>query len=164
MIIKSKGIKSAVAVLLVLLFPYLITMFDLTKNILFSLILFFIFGTILLLIWFIYDKTIIMDKSGVTICFLFYKKSYSWNDVKMIKIVNLKRCYEFGRLFHRCAYFSFKRSNKLKSINPSIYGCFHPFSFCFIYLEKGARIYEFDEQLFKSKLNEWGIRFEQLID
>ena len=166
MIIKSKGIKSSIILLFGFLIIYFFIMYDLSKSILFSAILFLVLSIILLLIWFVYDKTIIMDISGITVHFLFYKKSYSWDDVKTIRIVNLKRCYEFGRFFHRCAYFSFKKNIKFRLINPSTYGNLHPFSFGFIYFKKSeeklsTQIYEIDEQLFISKLDEWGIKIEE---
>jgi len=144
---------------------------------LFGLGIFLIYN-ICLLPWYIASgRKFVFDNDGITVCFLWIKKHYRWDEFQ------LKQYVKYGGI---SAYASrpplvsavefYKKKISIPKIDAHSYSMlFHPFTFIFVYfppsktwrrdtsINEQARsqiIYEADEEEFLMKLKEWGVELE----
>lgn len=169
-----KDVKTKIVLLFLMDVFLFILISYIGHNFLYSFVCFFLFLIYILYFWFVFGKSIYLDQNGCTVNFLFYKKTYCWNELKVKHIENHSMIFGFDIPSElTCAIFSKKKYFKPKFISPSTYCEFHPFNFSFIYLNLIPRNYDaenlptnysaypIDEQLFYSKMKEWNIEFEK---
>lgn len=120
-------------------------------------------------------RKIELDKTGLSIKFLFIKKKYTWEQLKIKRIElyetqKIKYTYEDKRT--KVVVFSPKRIIKPKSLLPVSYFIFpfaNPFSYVFINLTGNDNFpaprgyYEFDEDIFMDKMKEWGVELDNVV-
>lgn len=169
-----KDVKTKIVLLFLMdLFMFFFSYFAL-QDLFISFTIFFIVFLIIFNIFLASGRTINLNQNGCEIKFLFVKKTYFWNELKVKKIENHSMIFGFDIPSElTCAIFSKKKYFKPKFISPSTYCEFHPFNFSFIYLNLIPRNYDaenlptnysaypIDEQLFYSKMKEWNIEFEK---
>lgn len=117
--------------------------------------------------WVATGRRITMDKNGYTVSFLWWNKTYRWEEIAVKRIVNLENCYEYRSPSYRAgAYFSQKPLRGPKRIKLATYCMlFHPFSFVFVYFKpqkemavKGyPMLYVVDETQFRERMREWHV-------
>ncbi|MDO4337448.1 MAG: hypothetical protein Q4C91_05075 [Eubacteriales bacterium] len=128
--------------------------------------------------WIIVGRTLIMDERGCTVCFLWLKKEYRWEELKVKRIEDYRKCrgrrgqppYKGGAVFSR-------RDNIHRPARKDLvnYLLFHPIiviTTFFVYFElepevkkkggfTGAGIYEVDEKVFRENMKKWGVELEE---
>ena len=140
----------------------------------------YIGGMILLGISFLYlipeciasCRTFIFNDQGCTVSFLWYKKMYTWDELKMKQYVTYNNCYESYSLVTEAAEFSPKKVRIPKWMQAYTFSIFHPLSFVFVYFPPDPRPkdetrytieYEADKEEFRAKLKEWGVEMEEVV-
>lgn len=117
--------------------------------------------------WAVYHRTIKMDKDGCTVSFLWFKKTYLWDELKTKhveknydqRIGNRYWYYKKGVVFSKKENF---KTPEFLDIFAYMNVCLNPFSF-FVVLFKpdppkeSAGIYEVDEAEFMAKMEEFGV-------
>jgi len=125
-------------------------------------------------------RTIIMDETGYTVKWWVFKKHYQWEDLKLKQYVHYKGVpFEamHTNCFHAAEFFT-KQVRIPKIMNGHLYSTlFHPFSFVFVcfppsktwhtdkplwYHKQYPIPYEADEELFRAKLQEWGVEMAEV--
>jgi|GEM_PF-2072278 len=119
-----------------------------------------------------YFRKIEFDESGCTVKFLFIKKKYTWEKLKIKRIEKYESQYS---MYHygkgtKAVVFSPTRVLKPKSLLPVAFIILpfsNPFTYIFINLTGkdnaplSAGYYEYDEDTFMKKMKEWNIEFEE---
>ena len=114
-------------------------------------------------------RTLVMDKNGCVVKLLCFKKKYSWNELKTVRVERLDGCWPDGTPYQKGVIFSkrkdFRKNPWLKPLPySSKWG--NQFSFFWVYFEPTAelrkrfpypKIYEVKEASFINKLTEWGV-------
>ena len=109
--------------------------------------------------------TYILDKDGISVHLGFIKKAYKWEDFAIKEIEYDYASYIYSDFYDRTVIFSL-RKRKPRWIRPADYAPFHPLSFVYIHFDPIATpknrdyIYEVNEELFMSKMEEWGVKLE----
>ncbi len=110
-------------------------------------------------------RTLIFDKNGCTVCFFWYKKSYTWQELITKRIEKYEQPSMLDRgvvSYPKSAMFAPYKVRKPKSVRPWHYTLLHPLSFIYVNfsLDKpdlpGSH-YEISEEEFWLKMKEWGI-------
>ena len=118
--------------------------------------------------FYVYGKTIIMDECGCTVKFLFFKKRYSWDELKTKciesydqRLMGRNDPYKKGVVFSSRKNF---HTPSLIAIQHYLLTCLNPFHFFVVLfappIQKfttGTGVYEVDEKEFMEKMLQWGI-------
>lgn len=144
------------------------------QDLLISFTIFFIVFLIIFNIFLASGRTINLNQNGCEIKFLFVKKTYFWNELKVKKIEKHNMIFGFDVPPElTCIIFSKKKYFKPRFISPAMFCELVPFCFDYIYLnlipenydmEKlptNYSVYPVDEKLFYSKMKEWNIELEK---
>ncbi len=124
--------------------------------------------------WISIGRTFTMDEEGCTVCFLWYKKKYRWEN---LYIKRIEHYYNIPGDQHHyytdAAVFSVHAIHKPKWWHAYSYSWHvHPFSFFFVYFPLapdirkkvgkplGGTIYEVNEEMFLEKLKSWNVELE----
>lgn len=107
-------------------------------------------------------KTLIMDKDGITVKFLLFKKKYSWDCFQTKRIQTFAKSLS-GEPSVRGAFFS-KKKNQKAVFPPSNFDTLFPLSFRYVYFKSKSKFsdtlyFEVDEKVFREKMKEWEIEF-----
>lgn len=121
--------------------------------------------------WMATERTIILTKDGCTVCFLWYKKAYTWRELKVKRLVNYENSFGYKSPYRGGAEFSPMNISKPRWLMPAEYSILaHPLSFIFVYFspkelsQAGSQypmIYTVDEAIFREKIKEWGIQLQE---
>ena len=128
--------------------------------------------------WVATGRTIIMDSEGCTIQFLWYRKCYTWDQLKTKRFADYKHSLGYKASYIAGAEFSPNMVRKPKWLKPVEYcALIHPVSFFFVTFKpaddllKNARqypsttqfpcIYMVDEMAFRDKMKEWNIQLQE---
>lgn len=155
----------------------MLLMFVLSDEVVFVYIALFVFlmgirGTI------VRGRTLIMDDVGCTVCFLWYRKGYRWDELQIKRIDH--RIMDISKGFEpykSAAVFSPHNIHKPEKMDPGEY-CFlfHPLSVFFVYFIpemdgyydktnfekwKASNEYAVDERLFREKMKIWGVELSE---
>lgn len=128
-----------------------------------------------------YGRTFIFSPEGCTVCFLWFRKTYYWNEFRTKKteiyphftIVPAKGCP-----YKKYVMFAPFRVRKPTLIRPLFYNMIHPWSYIYInfYIpdprKKGllgkityrGRHYEIHEDAFMDKLAQWNVELDDKTD
>lgn len=122
--------------------------------------------------WIMLMRKLIMDEQGCTVSFLWFKKKYYWNQLKVKRIESYEKHQGYSIPYTGGVIFSKKSVYKPIGWTPLYYNwLFHPFSFFFVNFavqlnlkRTKARpcppIYEIKEEVFLSQMQEWGVELE----
>ena len=123
--------------------------------------------------WMAIDRTIVMNKHGCEVIFLWYKKKYKWNELELKKIVYFKNAWGNRNQYIKGAIFYKKNKLNFHGIKPMNYCVvFRPCSLiCVNFLlenePKGGYLYPHtyavDEKIFLEKMDEWNVKMEYEI-
>ncbi|MDO4337444.1 MAG: hypothetical protein Q4C91_05055 [Eubacteriales bacterium] len=127
--------------------------------------------------WIMVGRTLIMDERGCTVCFLWLKKEYRWEELKVKRIEDYSKCmgskgphYKGGAVFslrdniHRPAW---KHLGDYLALHP-----IKVLTSFFVYFEMkpgvkkkegdtGYGYYEVDEKVFRENMKKWGVELEE---
>ncbi len=123
-----------------------------------------------------WHRTFILNETGCTVCFLWYKRQYRWDELEMKQYVTYGEAItRFGA--HSIAVRGVEFSPKRRKISRRRDGCNyslrHPLTFIPIsFLKNGMSLeecdkermrycYPMDEELFRSKMKEWHVEPEE---
>lgn len=126
---------------------------------------------LLAILWLIsYGRTFIMSKDGCTVCFLNYRKHYSWDDLKTKRIEHYSIPDPFDGTtsypYMEIAIMAPYMIHKPKFMRPALYSCLRPLSCIYVNFVPGdcnyktGRYYEINKEVFMQQMNVWGIHFE----
>lgn len=149
-----------------------------TKEMDYAFIFFFMFGPLILSYSVSLCRTFVLDKEGCTIKLGCFQKKHLWCNLKYMIYRNYENCIPRQELMQYGIEFSFKLKKRKKGIKPSWYSfMFAPYSLCYFYFPfstKGTQFKDYksyaivrpvyylcDDKEFFSKINEWGIVFEE---
>ena len=119
-------------------------------------------------------RILFMDKDGCTVYFLWFKKHYRWDELKIKQYVEYKGYFMASSVspFKRAAEFCPKDVSIPKRWDAHVYSQRrHPFSFFFVSFadrtSQGSKkrfsgAYEVDETMFREKLKEWGVEMKEI--
>lgn len=176
MVIKSENYKelTAVVVLLGIIFPFL---YAIKRGGIDAFVVFCFVGYNVLAIprWVSIGRTFVMDHKGCTVKFLWYRKEYRWEDLKVKRYVYSEYCLKYGRQVYKySAEFSTKNIQRPKWMHPGKYcELTNPLSFIYVNFrpisqsdKKAAQYYPFfypvDGLEFKQKMMEWGVKMDNI--
>ena len=118
----------------------------------------------------LYLTTIEFSKDGCDLKFWFIKKHFKWNELKTIRIEDLRACFPPERNYDKCLIFSKKDSVRpytfLTPMNRTVLfgGFFNTFYVHFLRkgenYKKGYNFFAVDEEEMLAKLKEWGVEPE----
>ena len=112
------------------------------------------------------------NKDGCVLTFLFFKKKHKWDELKTIRVEDLRACFPPEKLYDRCIVFSKKMVRPytfLTPMNRSILfgGFFNTFYVHFLRkgerYKKGYNFFAVDEEEILAKLKEWGVEPEYRV-
>lgn len=117
-----------------------------------------------------YGRTFVLSEDGCTVCFLNYRKHYSWGELKTKRIEHYYSPDAFGGTIS-CPYIEVAIMaphviHKPKFIRAPLYSCLHPLSCIYINfaLNEGnyetGRYYEVDKETFLQYMKAWNINWE----
>lgn len=118
-------------------------------------------------------RTLIMDEEGCTVKFLFIKKKYRWDELKVKRIEKYMHRYGYKSLpYNGSAVFSKKKIRKPKRMDPADYSMLvHPFSFFYVRFHSEKPLqkwtvyaspdYEVDEDEFRELMKKWNVELEE---
>ena len=110
-------------------------------------------------------RTIEIDRSGCTVRFLFFRRHYTWSELRTKRIEDYRhRLFGRGDVYEKGVVFSTRENfhtPEMISILAHLSACINPFCF-FVVLFKpsaknGLKVYEVDEQEFMSIMKEYGV-------
>ena len=117
--------------------------------------------------WIAVGRKIKIDRNGIDISFLGYKKSYKWKELNTRAIVDYEGSIGYRDEHIRGVEFSPRAPRRLRQLKPAEYCVLvAPFSFVFIYFNVNEsspttkmypNLYSIDERIFMEKLRSWGI-------
>lgn len=125
-------------------------------------VLFVVLEIALCCFWIRLGRVLIMDKDGCTICFLFIRKKYRWDELQTKHLEKFRaRPYTEGIVFSKNVI---RNPGKTLDNGMVFTHPFRDFLVCFEpvtpdYLQKSnshIRVYEVNKSEFLAKLNEWG--------
>lgn len=129
-----------------------------------------------------YGRTYVLTAEGCSVRFLWYEKTYLWEDLTTKRIVKFSKYSGFpiNRAYPYNLYAIFAPYNVRKPhwLHPVYYNCIHPWSFIYINLDnpdtknrrgrqcnghtRRGRHYEVNEDVFREKMRLWHIVLEEL--
>ena len=140
-----------------------------SRHLAISLIMLMLSGFLCLRQWIAFGRKIKIDRCGIEVSFLGYKKSYKWNKLNTRSILDYKGCFGYRDEHIRGAELSPRRPRRLRKLKPAEYCVLvAPFSFVFIYFyvnepsptaKTYPKLYSIDEKIFIEKLRSWGVEF-----
>ena len=115
-------------------------------------------------------RTFILDETGCTVCFLKYKKRYTWSELKTKRIEqhHLPSMLA-GRLappYTKEVIISPRKVHKPKSVRMELYSLIYPLSCVYVHFSmendkyRYGKNYEIDEEIFWEKMRQWDVRWE----
>ena len=170
LIIKSKnGYVSMIALIMCCILGFFVILMNEKASICFSSIFCMILLLIALRYWIATGRTLIMDKNGCRVSFLWYKKAYSWNE--LTKYTETYENIISYRFLHDGGYiFSTKPINKPKWMGPIEYcAIVHPFAVFFVCCtppeltkahKQYALIYPVDKEELTACFLKWEVDFK----
>lgn len=167
MVIKSKTTP-------VVFFSFLILLMTVTAFILKfegDIIVTSLIGLILALIitryWIATGKILIMNENGCKVRFLFFEKSYTWNEFNVKRLENNQFYISYKNQYTECVIFSQRNIHKPKWMSPVDYSFLvRPFSIVFVNFKKAnlsaiektlPAIYEVDRDEFMGLMKKWNV-------
>lgn len=123
--------------------------------------------------WIATGKTLVFDKSGCTVSFLWYRRAYTWDELKTKQYKTYKTSSRYP--YSRGAVFSAKLIHCPNWLRPDRYCMFvHPLSFLFVYFRPenlpntadklNPMLYVTEESYFRDKLTEWNVEMRNSDD
>ena len=122
--------------------------------------------------WLAFGKTFILEEEGCTVCFLWYRKEYRWDELQVKRYANYRPCIPLLKCYCKeGAEFSPKNLHRPRWLAAADYcEMFHPMSFFFIYFypenmrSRSLMFYVVDGNEFREKMREWGVPMENEYD
>ena len=116
-----------------------------------------------------YGRVFEMDENGCTIKFLFFKaRRYKWSEFKTIRLEDNSQRLFGGDPYKKCVVFSTRENfHTPEMINILTYMelCLRPFRFFVVFFKtktsKEVGVYKVDEELFMSKMKEFGVEVQK---
>ena len=123
-----------------------------------------------------YGRTFVLDSQGCTVCFLWLRKKYLWDELLTKRIGAYPKLMLNSRgecPYRRGATFAPFRFRHSRYISPKLYSILYPWSFVYINLHipdpvicgsvvrYPGRYYEADEQEFREKMKQWHVELEE---
>ncbi len=159
--------------ILAILYPSFVVAWAISIKSLVALVLLFpvIF---IVLAWIAFGRTLIFTKDGCTVRFIFFSKTYAWQDLKTKQIMDFSdRISNKEKPFTKGAVFYSKKVMLPKHLKPGMFNLyFNPFSFFFVYFRPDedyyahksmmySDLYVTDETEFRDNLKKWGIEINE---
>ena len=160
----SKGTRETLIFLLVLLISWGIFMLCVMHDI--AIPFMGILGILSVRYWIANDRTIMMHEKGCSINFLWYKKDYTWQQFKVIRVQSCDTKLPHHKWsYKKGVIFSIKNVSGICK-NPLKYNIyFRPFSYFVVFFSEQKMkdipcVYEIEEQLFRENMKKWNVKFE----
>lgn len=125
-----------------------------------------ILGILSIRYWIAIGRTIIIHEKGCSIKFLWYKKDYTWQQFKVIRVQSCDTKLPHHKWpYKRGVIFSIKNVGGICR-NPLKYNIyFRPFSYFVVFFSEQKEkdmvcVYEMKEQLFRENMKKWDVKFE----
>lgn len=130
--------------------------------------------SVLMRYWIVMCRTLIFDEHGCTVKFLWFAKTYRWDELKTANFLDLRNSYGYRQPYKSGAIFSKNKIHKPKWMMPADYCMLvSPFTCFFVYFEpiiarnRGdlnfPNIYAVDKDVFLMKLSEWGVKLSENV-
>lgn len=132
---------------------------------LFSIPVSIIWGVLTINLWIALGRTITLDEDAFSIEFLWYKKCYKWEELKVKQEIVHRNDIRFRIPYTKGIVFSTRYIHKPKWLDPVKYNIyFRPFSFIFLKYSSEKNLVDFDnyyidENEIKDKLKKWNVNW-----
>lgn len=169
MTVKNDRFSTVILGILLLFATLLFISFDILFGVCFSVLLCVLYIRYAM----VFSKKLIIDESGCTVCFLFYKKQYRWDALTVRRVEKYSKLSGVNLRSRGGVIFSARQIKKPSWMNPAVYSFFvHPLSTFFLLFEykrtKGTAyipfVYEVDETEFRQKMREWNVTLQENTD
>ena len=122
--------------------------------------------------WISSCRTYIIDEGGITVRFLWYQRTFKWDELKTKRIENYSNSIGYRQPYTRGVIFYNKATKKPAWLMPAEYSMLiHPFCFIFIYFDphisfgkwdiRCPDLYVVEETEFRENIKKWGIDLEE---
>ena len=124
-----------------------------------------------------FTRTIVMDETGCTVRWLWFEKTFRWDELQLRQYVEYGVALGmFRRPAHRGAEFYHKNVKIPRGLHAQAFSAFfHPYQFVFVQFTTSAYYktalkdtsytpyaYAMDEEEFRARLQEWGVEMNQV--
>lgn len=126
-------------------------------------------SSLLMRYWIVMCRVLIFNKHGCTVKFLWFTKTYRWEELETISYLDLRNSYGYRQPYKSGAIFCANKVNKPQWMMPADYCMLiHPFSCFFVYFDpimvrkRGdlnfPNIYAVERDIFLKQLSEWNVK------
>ena len=169
--VKSSGVKLAAILVFLWMLIFSLVMYLYDRGLWGSIAICSATSLVLFRHYIAFGKTIYINETGCTVKLWFYKKTYSWSELKTKRIENFdQRLCGRGDPYVRGVVFSTKSNFKtpeLIAIETYLMCCLNPFAFFVVLFQphdshtRMVHTYEVDEETFMEKMESFGITIEK---
>lgn len=173
MVVKSSNeYKAMVGVVFFGVIPVIFVVFMNIGGSTIALLLVLIITILILRFWVAVGRVLVFDENGCTVKFLWFSRSYTWEELNTKHIVDMKNLLGYRQPYSAGAIFSTKDVRIPKLLMPAYYCAYvHPFEFFFVYFDPKLpcekwdtppfRVYVVDENDFLSHMENWGVELHR---
>ena len=175
MIVKSASDLRISLTVLNIVYPIFVLSMAIHDKSLLALVL--LAPTILLIrAWVVLGRTLIFSKEGCTVKFMFYSKTYKWQELKTKQIKDFSNGISYKEQpFKQGTIFCSKSINFPKKLKPAGFNyLYRPFGFFFVYFKPCSNyyanksllysdLYVVNEDEFRNNLKKWKVDIEDLV-
>lgn len=169
MSLRNREINNQVVFLLAVVIVVSWVLILTSQSTLIGMIFLIVLGAVITRYWILAGRIIHIDSIGITVRFLWYRKTYLWTQVKTVRVFECKDAIGYRLPYTRGIEISKKIVSRPSWMQPMQFGFFfHPFSYIVIHFPPSEKppiklppLYEVNPDRMFELMNTWGIRIDR---